>query len=106
MAAVVNVEQRPGRPRVAFVIQRYGAEAICGSEALCRMIAEQMVRRAAVTVFTTCAIDPVSWVNALPAGTSTLNGVRVVRYPTVVPRFCVGMSVTIPLRDAPLVGPI
>jgi glycosyltransferase involved in cell wall biosynthesis len=74
------------RPAVAFVIQRYGAEITGGSESLARAIAERLLDRYRVTVFTSCAVDYVTWRNALPAGTQDLNGVEVRRFPSVAER--------------------
>lgn len=69
------------RPRVAFVVQRYGEEVNGGAEALCRAIAERMTRHWEVHAFSTCALDYVTWADHYPAGDSLLNGVRVHRYP-------------------------
>jgi len=74
------------RPAVAFVIQRYGPEITGGSESLARAIAERLVGDYRVTVFTSCALDYVTWRNALPAGTQDVNGVEVRRFPTVAER--------------------
>ena len=74
------------RPAVAFVIQRYGAEITGGSESLARAIAERLVDDYRVTVFTSCAVDYVTWRNALPAGTSEVNGVEVRRFPVASER--------------------
>jgi glycosyltransferase involved in cell wall biosynthesis len=68
------------RPRVAFVVQRYGADVTGGSEALARAVAERLARETNVTVFTTCARDYVTWRNELPEGTTYLDGVEVVRF--------------------------
>lgn len=91
--------------RVAFVVQRYG-EVVGGAELLCRSIAERLAARAEVTVFTTCARDAVSWDNALAPGETHENGVRVVRFPTVIGRVGLGMRLTHPLRGRALVGPL
>ena len=57
------------RPAVAFVIQRYGAEITGGSESLARAVAERLLDDYRVTVFTSCAVDYVTWRNELPEGT-------------------------------------
>ncbi|TAK24531.1 MAG: glycosyltransferase [Chloroflexota bacterium] len=67
------------RRRVAFVIHRYGRG---GAEYLCQVAAERLAQRHDVTVLTTCAIDHETWANALPAGESVENGVRIRRFPT------------------------
>jgi glycosyltransferase involved in cell wall biosynthesis len=69
------------RPRVAFVVQRYGPDVCGGAEHLCRLVAERMTRHWDVEVLTTCAIDHVTWANVLPAGVADVNGVRVRRLP-------------------------
>ena len=74
------------RPRVAFVVQRYGAEVCGGAEHLCRLIAERMARHWDLEVLTTCAVDHNTWQNVLPAGMSGVNGVRVRRLPVDHPR--------------------
>ena len=56
------------RRRVAFVVQRYGAEIDGGSETLCRDVAERLVESHDVEVLTTTATDYLTWKNALPAG--------------------------------------
>src|SRR5437763_789423 len=68
------------RPRIAFVIQRYGREVVGGAESLCRALAEQLCTEWEITVLTTCARDYQRWRNAYPPGTSELNGVRVERF--------------------------
>jgi glycosyltransferase involved in cell wall biosynthesis len=75
-----------GRDRVAFVVQRYGADVAGGSEALARALAERLVATHDVTVFTTCARDYVSWRNDLPAGEEERSGVRILRFPVVEER--------------------
>ena len=72
--------------KLAFVVQRYGAGIAGGSEMHCRQLAERLSRRHDITVLTTSARDYVTWDNALPAGPSTENGVRVHRFPVARPR--------------------
>lgn len=75
----------PGR-RLAFVIQRYGAEVTGGSETLARALAERLAPEFEITVFTTCARDYVTWRNELPAGRSESGGVEVLRFPVLEER--------------------
>jgi glycosyltransferase involved in cell wall biosynthesis len=70
------------RPRVAFVVQRYGVEVSGGAERLCREVAERLAAGVDVHVLTTCALDYSVWANHYPPGEMTLNGVTVHRYPT------------------------
>ena len=67
--------------KVAFVVQRYGADITGGSETLARAVAERLAPEMPVTVLTTCARDYVTWRNELPAGEERRNGVDVVRFP-------------------------
>ena len=66
--------------RLAVVVQRYGEEITGGSESLARAVATRLALEDEVTAFTTCAVDYVTWRNALPAGESMVEGVRVVRF--------------------------
>jgi len=69
--------------KLAFVVQRYGADIAGGSEMHCRQLAERLSPRHDITVLTTCARDYVTWDNAYAPGTSMENGVRVQRFPVV-----------------------
>jgi glycosyltransferase involved in cell wall biosynthesis len=72
--------------KLAFVVQRYGADIAGGSEGHCRELAERLSGKHDITVLTTCAKDYVTWENAVPAGASTENGVAVRRFPVARPR--------------------
>ena len=67
--------------KLAFVVQRYGADIAGGSEAHCRAIAHRRAPRHEITVLTTCAVDYVTWANARPPGESTDGPIRVHRFP-------------------------
>ena len=67
--------------KLAFVVQRYGADIAGGSEAHCRELAERLAGRHDITVLTTCARDYVTWENVHPAGTTRERGVTVMRFP-------------------------
>jgi glycosyltransferase involved in cell wall biosynthesis len=72
--------------KLAVVVQRYGTEINGGAELLARSLAERLARFADVQVLTTCAKDYITWRNELPAGTATVNGVQVHRFPVARPR--------------------
>lgn len=67
--------------KLAFVVQRFGADFAGGSEAHCRDCARRLSVRHDLTVLTTCARDYVTWANAYPAGETMDEGVRVIRFP-------------------------
>jgi glycosyltransferase involved in cell wall biosynthesis len=67
--------------KLAVVVQRYGADINGGAELHARYIAERLARHHHVEVLTTCARNYVTWANELPAGTDTVNGVAVRRFP-------------------------
>jgi glycosyltransferase involved in cell wall biosynthesis len=76
----------PARLRLAFVVQRYGPEIDGGAEYECRRVAEALAPHHDVDVLTTCARDYLTWRNVYPPGVTTVNGVRVRRFPVDRPR--------------------
>lgn len=67
---------------LGIVVQRYGAEVLGGAETLARDVAERLAGQGlAVTVYTTCARDYVTWRNEYEPGESRLNGVALRRFP-------------------------
>jgi glycosyltransferase involved in cell wall biosynthesis len=68
--------------KIAFVIQRYGAEVIGGSEHLCRLIAERFAPHHEVEILTTRARDYITWKNDYPEGVDRIRGVVVRRFAT------------------------
>jgi len=72
--------------KLAFVVQRYGAEIAGGSEGHCRELAERLSGTHDITVLTTCASDYVTWENAFPPGRTVEQGVAVRRFSVARPR--------------------
>ena len=66
--------------KIGFVVQRYGAEILGGSEYHCRLIAERIATKHSVDVLTTCARDYITWKNEYPEGTDRIRGVTVHRF--------------------------
>ncbi len=74
--------------KLAFVTPRYGTQVIGGAETAARMLAERLaaVQGWPVEVYTSCALDHLTWENVEPAGTSTERGVTVHRFPAASQR--------------------
>ncbi|HXW33865.1 MAG TPA: glycosyltransferase family 4 protein [Acidimicrobiales bacterium] len=70
--------------KYGFVVPRYGLEVLGGAELGARMLAERLAKREdwSVEIFTTCALDHMTWANDYPAGSQTINNVVVHRFPT------------------------
>ncbi|MBX7184955.1 MAG: glycosyltransferase family 4 protein [Vicinamibacteria bacterium] len=67
--------------KLAIVIHRYGDGVAGGSEAHARGLAAALRNAHDVEVLTTCARDYLSWRNEFEAGETTVDGVRVTRFP-------------------------
>lgn len=72
--------------RVAFVVQRCGAEVNGGAEAHCLQVAQRMSRHWQTEVLTTCALDYMTWENFYPPGPENLGGAVIRRFPVDLPR--------------------
>lgn len=66
--------------KIAFVVQRYGAEIIGGAEYFTRLIAEKMQKHYEIEILTTCAVDYHNWENKYLEGIDHLNGVLIHRF--------------------------
>lgn len=70
-----------GRPRVAFVVQRYGEEVNGGAETHCRIVAERMSAYWDIEVLTSRACDYITrFENQYPEGRTKVNGIPVRRF--------------------------
>ena len=66
--------------RLAVVVQRYGLEINGGAEYHARLIAEKLSAHFQVEVFSSTALDYLTWAPHYPAGTDLINGVKVNRF--------------------------
>jgi glycosyltransferase involved in cell wall biosynthesis len=71
--------------KVAFCTPRYGTAVMGGAETAARQLAEHLVSLCGweVEVYSTCALDHLTWENVLDEGDGTLNGVDVHRFRAV-----------------------
>jgi len=74
------------RPRVGILVQRYGAGITGGAEAHAAQVVSRLLPHWDMRVLTSCAVDHLTWANALPPGESTVDGVAVLRFPNPRPR--------------------
>jgi glycosyltransferase involved in cell wall biosynthesis len=90
-------------PKVAFVTPRYGPEVMGGAEAAARQLAEHLTSECgwAVEVFSTCAVDHITWTDVLAPGDSVLNGVTVHRFASASGRVPEFYALDGRLRSAP-----
>ena len=68
--------------KVVFVTPRYGTQVMGGAETAARQLAEHLSAHTSwqAEVHTTCALDPHTWADELPPGTTEINGVSVHRH--------------------------
>lgn len=75
------------KPKVAFVVQRYGADVAGGAEAVTRTLARRMADGPwDVEVLTTCAEDYTTWADRYPPGVQRDGAVSVRRFPVAKAR--------------------
>lgn len=72
--------------KIAVVIQRFGREIVGGSELYALRLLEKLSNRYSFTVYTTCALDYLTWANHYPSGESRIGEIRVIRFPVRTPR--------------------
>ncbi|MEI8050631.1 MAG: glycosyltransferase family 4 protein [Actinomycetes bacterium] len=89
--------------KVAYVTPRYGPQVMGGAEGAARSLAEHLVADLGheAEVFTTCALDHLTWDDVLEPGTEMINGVTVHRFRSAAgrpPRF---FEVDAALRASP-----
>jgi len=72
--------------KVAFVVQRCGLEVNGGAEAHCLKVARRMSAFWDAEVWTTCALDYMTWENRYPEGVEVIDGLKVRRFPVDKPR--------------------
>ncbi len=89
--------------KVAFVTPRYGVEVMGGAESAARQLAEHLVADCGweVEVFTTGALDHITWDDVVAAGDSALNGVTVHRFASASGRVRAFYELDARLRVAP-----
>jgi len=66
--------------KIAIVVQRYGLEINGGAEYHARLIAERLAKYFGVEVFTTTAMDYVTWAHHYAEGMESVNGIPVHRF--------------------------
>ncbi len=66
--------------KIGIIVQRYGREINGGAEYHARLIAEKMAKHVDVEVFTSTALDYVTWKHHYQAGQDIVNGIPVNRF--------------------------
>jgi lipopolysaccharide biosynthesis glycosyltransferase/glycosyltransferase involved in cell wall biosynthesis len=69
--------------KIAMVVHRYGREIGSGAELLTMQYAEKLKDFYDVNVLTTTCLDYNTWENHYPQGETIINGVTVLRFPTL-----------------------
>lgn len=68
------------KPKICFVVQRYGLEVNGGAELHCRQLAEHLLPYADIHVLTSKAIDYTTWSNVYEADIEDIHGITVHRF--------------------------
>lgn len=71
------------KPRVCFVVQRYGLEVNGGAELHCRQLAEHLLPYADIHVCTSKAIDYTTWKDEYDKDEEIIHGIQVHRFSVV-----------------------
>jgi glycosyltransferase involved in cell wall biosynthesis len=66
--------------KIAIIVQRYGVKVNGGAEVHARMLAEHLATKYDVTVLTSRAVEYTTWQPEYPAGLSSENGIKVLRF--------------------------
>ena len=72
--------------KIAMVVQRFGKEIVGGSESLAMQYAQRLVKYYDIDVITTTCLEYTTWDNHYPEGSSTYDGINIIRFKTTVPR--------------------
>ncbi|HUI05102.1 MAG TPA: glycosyltransferase family 4 protein [Acidimicrobiales bacterium] len=89
--------------KLAFVTPRYGRDVMGGAEAAARQLATHLsaAGRWSVEVFTTCALDHITWEDVLSPGDSVDEGVTVHRFASAAGRSPAFYELDARIRVAP-----
>lgn len=68
------------KEKIAFVVQRYGLEVNGGAELHCRQLAEHLLKYYDIDIFTTKAIDYMTWKDEYQKNIEIINGITVRRF--------------------------
>jgi glycosyltransferase involved in cell wall biosynthesis len=68
------------KKKIAIVVQRYGDEINGGAEYHAKLIAERLVKFFDMEVFTTTALDYITWEPHFPEGRALVNGIPINRF--------------------------
>ena len=80
------IRKSGSRPKVAFVVPRYGRELRGGATSHVRELTQRLAQEWDVTVLTSCAVDSQTWANALSEGVVPDGPVSVRRFPVAEQR--------------------